>query len=77
MQPHPTISDAPPPDDAPAMTSPDAGAVALAAARAALHRLRLPFVGKTRRGYTTNKGHGTPKAKRKQAAASRHRNRGK
>lgn len=52
-------------------------ALALAAARAALHRLRLPFVGKTRRGYTTNKGHGTPKAKRKMAAASRHRNRGK
>lgn len=75
MQPHPTTDDAPTPD-AP-IASPDAGAATLAAARAALHRLRLPFVGKTRRGYTTNKGHGTPKAKRKMAAASRHRNRGK
>lgn len=76
-QPRPegTRRDAPDPD-AP-ITSPDAGAASLAAAQAALHRLRLPFVGKTRKGFTTNKGHGTPKAKRKMAAASRHRNRGK
>lgn len=75
MQPHPTATDAPTPD-AP-ITSPDAGAASLAAALAAVHRLRLPFQGKTRRGFTTNKGHGTPKAKRKMAATSRHRNRGK
>lgn len=50
---------------------------AIVAAMVDQARHRLPFVGKTRRGFTTNKGHGTPKAKRKMAAASRHRNRGK
>lgn len=75
MQPHPTATDAPTPD-AP-ITSPDAGGQRRSAALAAVRRLRLPFQGKTRRGYTTNKGHGTPKAKRKMAAASRRRNRGK
>lgn len=74
MQPHPTATDAPTPD-AP-IPSPDAGAATLAAELAA-HRLRLPFGGKTRAGFTTNKGEGTPKAKRKMAAASRRRNRGK
>lgn len=34
-------------------------------------------LGKRRAGYTTNKGHGTPKARRKMSAASRHRNRRK
>lgn len=47
------------------------------AARLAGARWLLPFQGKTRRGYTTNKGKGTPKAKRKQALASRRRNRGR
>ncbi|TXH53011.1 MAG: hypothetical protein E6Q97_14390 [Desulfurellales bacterium] len=70
MQEQPTIR-----DEAEATATIDAQA--LAAAQAAVARLRLPFTGKTRCGYTTNKGHGTPKAKRRQAAASRHRNRGK
>jgi hypothetical protein len=73
---HPTATDDAPTPDA-LIVGPDAGAASLAAAQAAVHRLRLPFQGKTRRGYTTNKGKGASKAKRKQALASRRRNRGK
>jgi hypothetical protein len=47
------------------------------AARLAGARWLLPFQGKTRRGYTTNKGKGASKAKRKMALTSRRRNRGK
>lgn len=70
MQEQPTIRDA-------AEAARTIDAQALAAAQAAFHRLRLPFRGKTRAGYTTNKGHGTSKAKRKQALVSRRRNRGR
>jgi phosphoribosylpyrophosphate synthetase len=73
---HPTATDDAPTPDA-LIVGPDAGAASLAAAQAAAHRLRPPFQGKTRRGYTTNKGKGASKAKRKQALASRRRNRGK
>lgn len=52
-------------------------AVASQALAAGAPWARLPFQGKTRRGYTTNKGKGASKAKRKQALASRRRNRGK
>jgi len=79
MQEQPTIRDAPT-SDAP-LNNPNFASLARQKAIDAADELRaghrLPFVGKTRAGFTTNKGHGTPKAKRKQAAASRHRNRGK
>lgn len=61
-----------PTDEAPTT---DPQAVAIATLASARHR--LPFVGKTRAGYTTNKGRGAPKTKRKMALASRRRNRGK
>lgn len=56
--------------------NPEFAAMAAQKAREAAEELRAARAGTKRRaGFTTNKGHGTPKAKRKMAAVSRHRNR--
>lgn len=82
MQEHSVSGDLPTPPTSATTGTPDAATVAqfaeLAARKAeeAAAELRAARAGTKRRaGYTTNKSRGTPKAKRRMVAASRHRNR--
>lgn len=80
MQEHSVTGDLPTPPtsgttDTPGV-NPEFAAMAAQKAREAAEELRAVRAGTKRRaGFTTNKNRGTPKAKRKLAAASRHRNR--
>lgn len=75
MQEHSITGDLPTP---PTTDTPGAqfAEMAVQKAKEKAEELRAARAGTKRRaGFTTNKGRGTPKAKRKLAAASRHRNR--